>query len=305
MPLKTRDMGPQGKGAPGAGQAPQPAQLLESAQLAAERAAAFLREREGDLDPGSWSEKSRADYATEVDREAERIIAETLAESFPDGVVVGEELTPGTRPLDLAASGGAVRGAGAAGAFPPSSVVWIVDPLDGTTNFLHRYPCYSVSIAALVQGELVVGVVHHVSPEILYHAVRGGGAFQDEHRIFVSRVEETRHALIGTGFPFKSLELLSSYQRQFAAVMSRSAGIRRAGSAALDLADVAAGRFDGFWELMLAPWDVAAGTLLVREAGGVVTGLEGEPAVLRHGAIVAGNPRIHGWLLDTLRLAGA
>jgi myo-inositol-1(or 4)-monophosphatase len=305
MPLKTRDMGPQGKGGPGAGQAPEPAQLLESAQLAAERAAAFLREREGDLDPGSWSEKSRADYATEVDREAERIIADTLAESYPDGVVVGEELTPGTGPLDLAALRGTAHGARAPGESSPPSVVWIVDPLDGTTNFLHRYPFYSVSIAGLVQGDLVVGVVHHVSLEIRYHAVRGGGAFQDEHRICVSLVEEPRHALIGTGFPFKRLELLSAYQRQFAAVMSRSAGVRRAGSAALDLADVAAGRFDGFWELMLAPWDLAAGTLLVREAGGAVTGLEGEPTVLRHGAIVAGNPKIHGWLLDTLRLAGA
>jgi myo-inositol-1(or 4)-monophosphatase len=254
-------------------------QLLAAAQLAADRAAAYLRREEGRLAPAAWSEKGRADFVTEVDRESERLIAETLVEAAPGSVVVGEELTP-----DRVSSG----------------LCWVVDPLDGTTNYLHRFPYYAVSIAALVEGEPVAGLVHHVPPGIRYHAVRGGGAFQDGTPIHVSRVTDPRHALIGTGFPFKYVDQLPRYQAQFAAVLSSAAGLRRPGSAALDLCDVAAGRFDGFWELVLAPWDVAAGTLIVREAGGLVTGLDGDPHVIRHGSIVAGNPVIHAWLLELL-----
>jgi myo-inositol-1(or 4)-monophosphatase len=254
-------------------------QLLAAAQLAADRAAALLRREEGRLGPDAWSEKGRADFVTEVDRDAERLIAETLLAAAPASVVVGEELTP-----DGAQSG----------------LTWVVDPLDGTTNFLHRFPFYAVSIAALVDAEPVVGLVHHVSPGIRYHALAGGGAFQDGAPIKVSRVIDPRHALIGTGFPFKYMAQLPRYQAQFAAVLGSAAGIRRPGSAALDLCDVAAGRFDGFWELVLAPWDVAAGTLIVREAGGLVTGLDGDRHVIRRGSIVAGNPAIHPWLLGLL-----
>jgi len=143
-------------------------------------------------------------------------------------------------------------------------------------------------------------VVHDVARDIVYWAASAHGAWQGERRLRVSRLTEPRHALVGTGFPFKQLPTLRRYLDQFAAVMGGSSGIRRAGSAALDLADVAAGRFDAFWELVLAPWDVAAGVVLVREAGGVVTTLEGEPDVLRHGSIVAGNPRLHAWLVKVL-----
>jgi myo-inositol-1(or 4)-monophosphatase len=256
------------------------AQLLAAAQLATDRAALFLREQEGRQTPDRWSEKGRADFVTDVDREVERLIAETLAEAAPGGRIVGEELSPGTLPAGL---------------------VWVVDPLDGTTNFLHRFPFYAVSIAATLDGEILAGVIEHVPPRVRYHATRGGGAFQDGAPLGVSTITDPRHALIGTGFPFKYAELLPRYQRQFAAVLSRAAGIRRPGSAALDLCDVAAGRYDGFWELALQPWDVAAGTLIVREAGGLVTGLDGEGAVLRHGPIVAGNPVIHPWLLSILQ----
>ena len=263
---------------------PDARQLLSAAQLAADRAAAFLRRQEGRLGPEAWSEKGRADFVTEVDREAERLIAETLTGAFPSSVIVGEELTPG--PL-------------------PSGLVWVVDPLDGTTNFLHRFPYYAVSIGVLVDREPVAGVVQHVRQGIRYRAVRGGGAWQDETRLHVSTVREPKHALIGTGFPFKYVEQLPQYQAQFAAVLWKAAGVRRPGSAALDLCDVAAGRFDGFWELVLAPWDVAAGTLIVREAGGVVTGLDGASDVVRQGSIVAGNPVIHAWLLELLNAAPA
>jgi myo-inositol-1(or 4)-monophosphatase len=175
-----------------------------------------------------------------------------------------------------------------------------VDPLDGTTNFLHRFPYYAVSIGAVVDREPVAAVVQHVPPGTRYCAVKGGGAWQDGTPLHVSAVREPRQALIGTGFPFKYVEQLPRYQAQFAAVLWSAAGVRRPGSAALDLCDVAAGRFDGFWELILAPWDVAAGTLIVREAGGIVTGLDGTMDVIRHGSIVAGNPVIHAWLLELL-----
>ena len=260
------------------------AQLLAAAQLAADRAAAFLLEQEGRMRPDAWSEKGKADFVTEVDKESERLIAATLVEAVPGSVVMGEELTPGTAP----------------GSRLPGSLVWIVDPLDGTTNFLHRFPAYAVSIAAVRAGELVAGCVRHVPPGIAYTATRGGGAFQDGRPLACSAIADQRHALIGTGFPFKDMNQLPTYQRQLAALTAATAGIRRPGSAALDLCDVAAGRFDGFWELRLAPWDVAAGTLLVREAGGKITDLEGNTDVLRHNSIVAGNPAIHSWLLRVL-----
>ena len=266
---------------------PDAGQLLAAAQLAADRAAAFVRREEGRYGPDHWTEKGRADFVTEVDRESERLIARTLADAVPGGWVLGEELSPD-------ASAAPIRRPG---------LTWVVDPLDGTTNFLHRFPFYAISIGALVDGEPVAAVVHHVSAGIRYRALAGGGAWQNDVRMSVSAVREPRQALIGTGFPFRHVEELPRYQRQFAAVAFAAGGLRRPGSAALDLCDVAAGRFDGFWELSLAPWDVAAGILLIREAGGVVTGLEGEQDVVRHGPIVAGNPVIHAWLLRLLSAA--
>jgi myo-inositol-1(or 4)-monophosphatase len=260
-------------------------QLLAAAQLAAGRAGEYLRAQEGRLGPSEWGEKRRADFVTEVDVAAERLIADTLLGAVPDSSVVGEELSPDAE---------------------PGGLVWIVDPLDGTTNFLHRFPIYAVSIAAALDGELQVGVVHHVPAGIRYHAVRGGGAWQDGTRLAVSAVTAPRQALIGTGFPYAELGQISLYQRQFAAVIAGSGGLRRPGSAALDLCDVAAGRFDGFWELALSPWDVAAGALLVREAGGLITDHDGRPDVSRRrGSIVAGNPAIYAWLRGLLDSCGA
>jgi len=232
--------------------------------------------------PSDWTAKGKADFVTEVDRESERIVGSALLEAFPESTVMGEELSPDTT------------------APHTSHLTWIVDPLDGTTNFLHRFPFYAVSIGAVVDGTLEAGCVLHVPPGIEYTAVRGGGARQNGQPIACSAIADPGHALIGTGFPFSRLEQMPLYQRQFAAVAAAAAGMRRPGSAALDLCDVAAGRFDGFWELRLAPWDVAAGTLLIREAGGIVTDLAGGPDVLGHSSIVAGNPAIHSWLLRTL-----
>ena len=254
--------------------------LLHIAETAARRAAGYLRAVERPRDPAAWTAKGRNDFVTEVDRTAEAMIRDVLLASEPGSRVVGEELAP-----DLVQDG----------------LVWIVDPLDGTTNFLHGYPACAVSIGAAVDGVLEAGVVLRLDPDRCFTARRGRGARLDGDRLAVSTISNPGHALIGTGFPFKHPAELPRYLEQFGRVMLATSGIRRAGSAALDLADLAAGRFDGFWELQLAPWDVAAGLLLVAEAGGIVTDLAGSPRGLGHGAVVAGNAAIHGWLLDILK----
>lgn len=256
--------------------------LVKLAERAALRAADYLRSA---VRPAvhTWTEKSQHDFVTEVDRAAEGLIAEVIMLEEPGSVIIGEELSPTRK----------ARG----------ELVWIVDPLDGTTNYLHGYPQYAVSIGCLADGKLAAGVIHDVCRKRTYRAMRGGGAFEDDTRLSVSAVTDPRHALIGTGFPFKSLNLLHIYLSQFAAVIGAASGIRRAGAAALDFADVAAGRLDGFWELELASWDIAAGTLLIREAGGIVTRPDGAADVLgtQGGSIVAGNAAIHRWLIDLLR----
>ena len=257
--------------------------LVKLAERAALRAADYLRSAPRPA-VEAWTEKSQHDFVTEVDRAAEAIIAEVISREEPDSVIVGEELSPKR----------AARG----------ELVWIVDPLDGTTNFLHGYPQYAVSIGCVVDGKLSAGVIHDVCRKRTYRAVRGGGAFEEDTRLSVSAVTDPRRALIGTGFPFKSLNVLHVYLAQFAAVIGAASGVRRAGAAALDLADVAAGRLDGFWELQLAPWDIAAGTLLIREAGGIVTRHDGASDVLSsegNGSLVAGNAAMHRWLIDLLR----
>ncbi len=211
------------------------------------------------------------------------MINRLLAERVPESVVVGEELSP------TAATG--------------ADIVWFVDPLDGTTNFLHGYPQYAVSIGCMVRGKLAVGVIHDVTRDQVYRAGVGLGAWLGDRQLSVSRVSNPKHSLVGTGFPFKRLDVLERYMPQFVAVLRSSSGIRRAGSAALDLADVAAGRLDGFWELSLAPWDVAAGVVLIREAGGTITTLEGDADVLEGQSIVGGNPAMYKWLMELLNKA--
>jgi myo-inositol-1(or 4)-monophosphatase len=255
--------------------------LVKVAATAARRGADFLRAATRPA-ADAWTEKAQHDFVTDIDRGCEAIVAEALTRAVPGSRVVGEELAP-----ELVSGG----------------VVWIVDPLDGTTNFLHGFPEYAVSIGCAVDGVLCAGVVHDVGRDAVFRAGRGGGAWLDDARIAVSDVAEPKRALIATGFPFRSMGRLEHYLRQFAAVARAVSGIRRPGSAALDLSNVAAGRFDAFWEHGLAPWDVAAGIVLIREAGGIVTRSDGSDDVLAHGDIVAGNPRMHEWLLNLLQTA--
>lgn len=256
------------------------APLLALALQAADRAAGYLRSVAPPADPAGWTSKGQNDFVTECDRRAEELIGEVLRAGEPGSRIVGEELSP-----ELSREG----------------LVWVVDPIDGTTNFLHGLPFYAVSIAAQVDGVLEAGVVLHVATGDRFQAARGGGAWLGSRRLAVSRTRDPGHALIGTGFPFKHLDRLADYQRQFATVTRATSGVRRVGSAALDLAWVAAGRFDGFWELMLAPWDIAAGLLLVREAGGLATDLAGREVGAEHTGVIAGGPAVHGWLLEALR----
>lgn len=255
--------------------------LLHLATTAAQRAAEYVRSVERPRDPKAWTAKGPHDFATAVDRQAEELITETLLGAEPGSRMLGEELTPD----------GEVGSAG---------LIWVVDPLDGTTNFLHGYPQYAVSIAAAVDGVLAAGVVVDITRNVSFHAARGRGAWQGQRRLAVSTITDPGFSLIGTGFPFKDLSSFDRYVAQFAQVAGATSGIRRAGAAALDLADVAAGRFEGFWEQQLAPWDSAAGTLLIREAGGVVTDFSGRDIGVEAGPVVAGNPALHAWLLDVV-----
>ena len=257
--------------------------LLETALEAAHAGARVIRDATAQREKLVWETKGRSDFVSEVDKASERAIGDVIRRRLPTATILGEELSPDV--------------------IPSKGVVVIADPLDGTTNFLHGYPEYSVSIAIASNGELCAGVVLNVARGEEFAASKGGGAFMDGKRIHVSSLREPGRALIGTGFPFKSLEKLPEYLDQFSLVMRGTAGIRRAGSAALDLSDVACGRFDAFWELVLAPWDVAAGILMVQEAGGIVTDLYGDPPSLTAGSFVAGNPAMHTWLLQTVRRA--
>ncbi|HJQ11116.1 MAG TPA: inositol monophosphatase family protein [Gemmatimonadaceae bacterium] len=257
--------------------------LLEIALEAAHAGARVIRDATAQREKLVWETKGRSDFVSEVDKASERAIGDVIRRRLPAATILGEELSP-----DVIASKG---------------IVVIADPLDGTTNFLHGYPEYSVSIAIAQNGDLCAGVVLNVARSDEFAATRGGGSYLNGKRIHVSNLRDPGRALIGTGFPFKTIEKLPAYLEQFSLVMRGTAGIRRAGSAALDLSNVACGRFDAFWELVLAPWDVAAGILMVQEAGGIVTDLAGNPAPLTAGSFVAGNPAMHAWLLQTVRRA--
>ncbi len=252
----------------------------DAAIAAADTAARFITYEALSHRTLAWEEKSATDFVSRVDIGAEERIRDMITARIPGIRIVGEELS--------------------ADAHPEEGVVAIVDPLDGTTNFLHGFPNYCVSICIAVDGVPQAGVVYDVARGGILHATAGDGAFLDSTRLRVSTTDTPSRALIGTGIPFKDVSQADLYLRQLRRLMPIISGVRRAGSAALDLSDVARGRFDAFWELFLNPWDLAAGVLLVREAGGRVTDLEGRDARLTGGPIVASNGMLHEWFLDVL-----
>ncbi|HET7671454.1 MAG TPA: inositol monophosphatase family protein [Burkholderiales bacterium] len=224
--------------------------------------------------------KRANDFVTQVDQAAEQAIIDTVRKAYPDHGILAEE-------------------SGASG--EQAEYVWIIDPLDGTTNFIHGFPQYCVSIGVQHRGALAHAVVYDPNRNELFTASKGGGAFLNDRRIRVSPQSKLGDALVGTGFPFKELERIELYSRQLQAMMRTCAGVRRAGAAALDLAYVACGRLDAFWELGLSPWDMAAGVLLITEAGGLVGDPQGEQTFMQSGDIVAATPKVFPPLLEALR----
>ncbi|MCB2193616.1 MAG: inositol monophosphatase [Deltaproteobacteria bacterium] len=256
---------------------PTTSQYLQIARAAARAGAQVLRQRWGShLQVQS---KQRFDYVTDADLASEKAVLDTIAQHCPGEAVLSEET-----PADLAQ------------AQAQEGPLWVVDPLDGTTNYIHGFPHVAVSVALLEGGSPLVGVVLDVTKDEEFVASRGGGAWLNDKRLRVADMAGPEKALLMTGFPFRHKQWLDPYMELFRDVFLASAGARRAGSAALDLAYVAAGRGQGFWELGLKPWDVAAGILLVREAGGVVSDFHGGEGALWRGDIVAACPGLHDWL---------
>lgn len=253
--------------------------MLNTAVKAARRAATIINRASNDLDSLTVRAKQDNDFVSEVDHAAEQAIIDTLLTAYPQHSILAEE-------------------SGQAG---NSEFQWIIDPLDGTTNFLHGFPQYAISIALLVKGQLDQAVVYDPTRNELFTASKGAGAFLNDRRIRVSRRAKLAEALIGTGFPYRDFTHLDAYTGMFRDLVQKTSGLRRPGSAAIDLAWVAAGRTDGFFEIGLNPWDIAAGCLLIKEAGGLVSDFTGEDGYLKSGHVVAGNPKVFAQLLQAIQ----
>jgi myo-inositol-1(or 4)-monophosphatase len=259
--------------------------MLSIAVRAARRAGSIINRAA--LDSGGLQVKSKQanDFVTEVDRAAEAAIIEAVQKAYPEHAILGEE-------------SGAVASPAVS---KDAEYRWIIDPLDGTTNFIHGFPQYCVSIGIEHRGKLAHGVVYDPVRNELFTASKGRGAFLNDRRMRVSKCLKLQDALIGTGFPFKELARADLYLKQLRNLMEKSSGVRRAGAAALDLAYVACGRLDGFWELGLSPWDMAAGALLIQEAGGLIGDLEGDQSFMESGDLCAATPKIFSPLLQELK----
>ncbi len=255
--------------------------MLNVAVKAARAAGAIINRAALDVEAVRVSQKQVNDFVTEIDQASEAVIIETLLTAYPGHGIWAEE-------------SGKEHGA------KDSDHVWIIDPLDGTTNFIHGFPFYCVSIALAIKGRVEHAVVYDPTRNDLFTATRGRGAYLNDRRIRVSRRVRLGECLISTGFPFRPGDNFKEYMAMMGDVMQRTAGLRRPGAAALDLAYVAAGYTDGFFEKGLAPWDAAAGSLLVTEAGGLVGNLSGEADFLEQKECLAANPKIYGLLIGLI-----
>jgi myo-inositol-1(or 4)-monophosphatase len=255
--------------------------MLNIAIKAARAAGAIINRASLDLDRLQVDTKAPNDFVTEVDRAAEVAIIDILLAAYPGHGILAEE-------------SGSTRGA------RDSDYVWIIDPLDGTTNFIHGLPTYAVAIGLAFRNQVQQAVVYDPARNDLFYASKGRGAFLNDKRLRVSKRTRMADSLIGTGFPFRKAEDFAPYLKMFETVMKSCAGVRRPGAAALDLCYVAAGWYDGFFETGLSPWDVAAGSLLVTEAGGLVGNFTGDADFLHRREVVAGCPKIYGQLVQML-----
>jgi myo-inositol-1(or 4)-monophosphatase len=255
--------------------------MLNIAIKAARLAGGIINRASLDLDLLKINQKSPNDFVTEVDQAAEAAIIDTVLTAYPGHGILAEE-------------SGREHGA------RDSDYVWIIDPLDGTTNFIHGFPVYAVSIALAYRGQVQQAVVYDPTRNDLFYASKGRGAYLNDKRLRVSRRTRMSDALIGTGFPFRKGDNLKRYMQMFESVSTQCAGLRRPGAAALDLCYVAAGHLDAFFETGLSPWDIAAGSLMITEAGGLIGNFTGEADYLYQREVVAGSPRIYGQLVQTL-----
>ncbi len=252
--------------------------MLNIAIRAARNAGDLIQRSSENIGQLKINKKTKNDFVSEVDRMAEQEVINVIKHAYPEHSILAEE----------------------SGAHQGNDYTWVIDPLDGTTNYLHGYPQYAVSIALKVKGKIEVGVIYDPLRDELFTAEKGGGAMLNNRRIRVTTQTDLNSALIGTGFPFKYPQHLEAYINMFRPLTLNTAGVRRAGSAALDLAYLAAGRLDGFWEIGLMEWDMAAGILMVQESGGVITDFSFNDQYLKSGNLIAGNPKMHQSLYKTI-----
>ena len=252
---------------------------LNIAVKAARRAGSIITRASEDISSLTINDKGYNDFVTEVDLASEKEIIRVLKASYPDHAFLGEE----------------------SGLSHQADSVWIIDPLDGTTNFLHGFPQYCISIALEEKGEITQAVIYDPNRNDLFTATKGQGAYLNQRRMRVSNKSKLKESMLGTGFPFRDFQHLPVYLKIFEEVVRSTSGVRRPGSAALDLAYVAAGWFDGFFEINLSKWDIAAGGLLVSEAGGIVSDFSGKDAWIESGNIVATNPKIYEPLIKIIQ----
>ena len=252
--------------------------MLNIAIKAARNAGNIIVRSMDQLDTLSVSTKGRNDFVSEVDKNAEKEIIKVIRKAYPSHGILAEE----------------------SGSTAGDEFLWIIDPLDGTTNFLHGFPQFAVSIALQHKDRLEHAVIYDPLRQEIFSASRGAGAQLNDRRIRVSKAKGLEGSLLGTGFPFRQMDHLNNYIEILKSIIPQAAGVRRPGSAALDLAYVAAGRLDGFWEFGLRPWDLAAGALLIQEAGGILSDFEGGSDYMKSGNVVAGNPKVMKAILQTI-----
>ncbi len=253
--------------------------FLNAAVTAARLAGDIIIKNLGHLSTSDIQTKQASDFVTKVDRWSEAVIMQTIRGKFPSHSFLAEETVKHVE---------------------DDNYLWIIDPLDGTTNYIHGFPMFSVSIALKYKREIILGVIFDPTRDELFHALKDRGAFLNNSPIHVSDINKLQNCLIATGFPFRKKDIIDLYLNAFKLIFERVSDIRRAGSAALDLAYLASGRCDAFFELNLSPWDVAAGSILIKEAGGIITDFGGGEEYLSTGNIVAGNKYIHKELLKII-----
>lgn len=253
--------------------------LVNIAVSAARQASRVILHAMDNMDKVKTSSKGQNDFVTSVDKKSEQVIIDTIKAAYPEHAILAEE----------------------SGEIPGNETTWIIDPLDGTTNFLYEFPHFAISIAVAEKGRIQHGVIYDPIRDELFTASRGRGAALNGKRLRVVDQKLLENCLLGTGFPFRSKDNIDTYVDTFKGFMTECRDIRRAGSAALDLAYVAAGRLDGFWEFGLSKWDIAAGSLMIQEAGGIVDDMNGQQKFLENGNIIAAPPKVFKAMVKTIR----